>query len=155
MASGNSSPLSPQRRSVSFQSSDHASTQTGGPQAAEWTEENEAELTELKAKLKAAHKSWSAEQEDYHPRHDELENMKRKAKKAGKKAAKLARKGSDERMSLSIVGRSGGSSGGHARSISESNLADLAPRPRGRNSFSVTTRLRSFSISSKDQDVEK
>ena len=33
-----------------------------------WTEAHEAELLDLKGKLKAAHKSWSAEQELYHDR---------------------------------------------------------------------------------------
>lgn len=68
MSSRGPAALSPDRRSSSAVTGGPASTQSGGTWTGEWTEENEAELTELKAKLKAAHKSWSAEQELYHDR---------------------------------------------------------------------------------------
>ena len=117
MASASSSPPSPNRRSGLGSSVDLGKRH--GIPATDWTQEHETELTELKAKLRAAHKSWSAEQELYHERvriscdmmlcrpgfdlrgqHDHLEELKRKFKKreqkAEKRAIKLARKESDE-----------------------------------------------------------
>ncbi|KAL8795641.1 MAG: hypothetical protein Q9195_001879 [Heterodermia aff. obscurata] len=96
MASSGSANPSANQRSISDATGELTPQQIQSLRSEEWTEEHEEELKELKAKLKAAHKSWSAEQELYHGRHEQLEDMKRKAKKAGKKAAKLARKDSGE-----------------------------------------------------------
>ena len=69
MASGSSGPLSANQRSRSDATGEQLThQQIQILRSEEWTEEREAELTELKAKLKAAHKSWSAEQELYHDR---------------------------------------------------------------------------------------
>ena len=119
MASGSSGGPSANQRSISDATGELTPRQIQSLRSEEWTEEREAELTELKAKLKAAHKSWSAEQELYHDRvgsptsviqartdsilqHEDLEDMKRKAKKAGKKAAKLARKDPEEGKEVTL-----------------------------------------------------
>lgn len=69
MASGSSGPSSANQRSISDATGEQLTRQQiQSLRSEEWTEEREAELTELKAKLKAAHKSWSAEQELYHDR---------------------------------------------------------------------------------------
>ena len=68
MASGSSAAPSANQRSISDSTGELTQQQIQSLRSEEWTEEREAELTELKAKLKAAHKSWSAEQELYHDR---------------------------------------------------------------------------------------
>ncbi|CAF9904991.1 MAG: hypothetical protein HETSPECPRED_004842 [Heterodermia speciosa] len=158
MASESSATSSPPQRSTSDASGEMTRQQLYSFQHAQWTEARETELQELKAKLKAAHKSWSSEQELYHERHDYLEEKKRKAMKAGKKAAKLAKKESEEgkegtgkisnllrRVSTSL----GGSSGCRSRSNSESRATDAAPLARTGTGASIASRLRSFSFSSR------
>ena len=68
MASGSSATPSANQRSISDATGELTRQQIQSLRSEEWTEEHEAELIELKAKLKAAHKSWSAEQELYHDR---------------------------------------------------------------------------------------
>ena len=68
MAPESPTSSSPNRPSTSKSTSDLAAQGSSATRTAKWTEEHEAELTELKRKLKAAHKTWSAEQELYHDR---------------------------------------------------------------------------------------
>ena len=98
-----------------------------------WTEEDEEELADIKAKLHRAHKSWSAEQELWHDRvrlsrmlilqhppgrnrlanigppppslqHEELEDLKRAWLKAEKKKAKAARKEAAKEVAIDDEG---------------------------------------------------
>ncbi|KAL8822564.1 MAG: hypothetical protein Q9191_006696 [Dirinaria sp. TL-2023a] len=80
--------------------------------ASVWTDEDEQELADIKGKLHQAHKKWSAEQELWHDRHEELEDLKRAWLKWEKKRAKAARKDAEkgqernEVSSLLVVGYS-------------------------------------------------